>query len=143
MTIKNVLAGSVVLCAGLTFAGADEASAARPCASGVKTIKPVVLEDPGRWTYTYDLAWCADGGTVVWVEPSVTPRVHVPACNWVGRIEESLRKPVREGDPWTAFDMSEFSCADNAGKEHGVNPWVVVSFAPSGAYTVTSGIDPA
>ncbi|EMD23170.1 hypothetical protein C791_7532 [Amycolatopsis azurea DSM 43854] len=152
MTIKNVLAGSVVLCAGLAFGGAEasaeeasaeETNAARPCASGVKTIKPVVLEDPGRWTYTYNLSWCADGGTVAWIEPSVIARVHTPACRWVGRIEESLQKPPQGSSQWTATDTSEFSCADNAGKEHGVNPWVIVNFVPAGAYKITSGIDPA
>ncbi|OXM51935.1 hypothetical protein [Amycolatopsis alba] len=143
MTIKNVLAGSVVLCAGLTFAATEEASAARPCSTGVKTIRPVVLEDPGKWTYTYNLSWCADGGTVVWADPSVTPRVHTPACRWVGRMEESLRKPIVENGTWTATDTSEFSCGDKDGKEHGVNPWVIVNFFPAGEYKVKSGIDPA
>ncbi|MFC3451411.1 hypothetical protein [Amycolatopsis speibonae] len=140
MTIKNVLAGSVVLWAGLTFAATDEASAARDCASGVRTIKPVVLEEPGKWTYTYNLSWCADGGAVVWVVPAVTARVHSAACRWIGRIEESVRPTKDERGRWTAFDMSEFSCTDNAGKEHGVNPWVVVTFEPAGAYDTTSGI---
>ncbi|ANN15051.1 hypothetical protein SD37_04820 [Amycolatopsis orientalis] len=134
MTIMKVLAGSAVLCAGLTFVAAGEASAAIPdCASGVKTIKPVVLEDPGRWTYTFDLSWCADAGTIVWAQPSVTPLVLDPACRWVGRVEESLgREPG--GAAWRAFDMSEFSCLDGAGKEHGVNPWVIVTFDPAGGY---------
>lgn len=141
MTIRNVVAGSVLLCAGLTFVAEGEANAARDCASGVKTIKPVVLEDPGRWTYTYGLSWCADGGTIGWAEPSVTPRVLDTACRWVGRIEEAVN-PVQGGPRWSAFDMSEFSCLASDGKEHGVNPWVVVTFAPAGAYDTRSGIEP-
>ncbi|AUI61805.1 hypothetical protein [Amycolatopsis sp. BJA-103] len=139
MTLKKMLAGSVVLCAGLTFVATGEADAARQCASGVKIIKPVVLEDPGRWTYTFDLSWCADGGTIVWAEPSVAARVHSPACRWVGRIEESLGK-TPDGPVWKAFDMSEFSCQDGKGKENGVNPWVVVTFDPSGGYDSQSAI---
>ncbi|MFD5091864.1 hypothetical protein ACFWMR_14765 [Amycolatopsis thailandensis] len=136
----SVLAGSAVLCAGLTFTAAGEANADRECAAGVKIIKPVVLEDPGKWTYTYNLSWCADGGAVVWVAPAVTAKVHTPACRWVGRIEEAVRPIKDERGRWTAFDMSEFSCADSAGKEHGVNPWVVVTFEPAGRYDTTSGI---
>ncbi|OLZ53354.1 hypothetical protein BS329_11155 [Amycolatopsis coloradensis] len=138
MMIKNA-AGVMVLFAGLTFAAEGEANAARDCASGVKTIKPVVLETPKKWTYTYGLSWCADGGKVTWAEPSVTPRVHDVACRWAGRIEESVR-PVPDSVTWSAYDMGEFSCRDNAGKEHGVNPWVVVTFDPAGGYDTRSGI---
>ncbi|WP_037317628.1 hypothetical protein [Amycolatopsis orientalis] len=139
MTIRTVLAGAAVLCAGLTFVADGEADAAGDCASGVKTIKPVALEDPGRWTYAFDLSWCADGGTIVWAEPSVTARVLDPACRWIGRVEESLRRDP-DSARWTAFDMSEFSCPDGAGKEHGVNPWVVVTFDPAGGYDSRSGV---
>ena len=139
MTAKKVLTCSAVLCAGFTITAPGEAGAAPECASGVKVIKPVVLEDPGRWTYTFDLSWCADGGTIRWAEPSVTARVHSPACRWVGRIEESIK--VLPDKAWSAFDMSEFSCRDSAGKEHGVNPWVVVTFHPAGAYDTSSDID--
>ncbi|MFI7117320.1 hypothetical protein [Amycolatopsis sp. NPDC049868] len=134
----NVLVCSTILCAGLTFATPGEADAARECGSGVKAIKPVVLEDPGRWTYTFGLSWCAEGGSIVWAEPSVSPRVHSPACRWVGRIEESMTElPDKR---WSAFDMSEFSCQDGAGKEDGVNPWVVVTFHPAGTYDTSSDI---
>ncbi|MBB5853069.1 hypothetical protein ACFQ05_07210 [Amycolatopsis umgeniensis] len=139
MTLKKMLAGSVILCAGLTFVATGEANAARECASGAKVIKPVVLEDPGKWTYTFDLSWCANGGTIVWAEPSVTARVHSSACRWVGRIEESLGgKP--NSSVWQAYDMSEFSCLDSKGKEHGVNPWVVVTFDPAGGYESRSDV---
>ncbi|MEU3765479.1 hypothetical protein AB0E55_10510 [Amycolatopsis keratiniphila] len=134
----NILACSMVLGAGLTLAAPGEAEAARECGSGVKVIEPVVLEDPGRWTYTFDLAWCADGGSIIWAEPSVTPRVHSPACRWVGRVEESIRQLPDKA--WSVFDMSEFSCQDGAGKEHGVNPWVVVTFHPAGAYDTSGDI---
>ncbi|OKJ97596.1 hypothetical protein [Amycolatopsis sp. CB00013] len=134
----NVLVCSAILCAGLTFAVPGEAEAARECASGAKVIKPVVLEDPGRWTYTFDLSWCAEGGSIVWAEPSVAARVHSPACRWVGRVEESIRQLPDK--TWSVFDMSEFSCLDSAGKEHGVNPWVVVTFHPAGAYDISGDI---
>ncbi|MFI5558617.1 hypothetical protein ACIA2T_05000 [Amycolatopsis japonica] len=134
----NVLVCSAILCAGLTFAVPGEAEAARECASGAKVIKPVVLEDPGRWTYTFDLSWCAEGGSIVWAEPSVTARVHSPACRWVGRVEESIKQLPDKA--WSVFDMSEFSCQDGAGKEHGVNPWVVVTFHPAGAYDTSGDI---
>ncbi|MGW5701398.1 hypothetical protein [Amycolatopsis japonica] len=134
----NVLVCSAMLCAGLTFAVPGEAEAVRECASGAKVIKPVVLEDPGRWTYTFDLSWCAEGGSIVWAEPSVTARVHSPACRWVGRVEESIRRLPDK--TWSVFDMSEFSCLDTSGKEHGVNPWVVVTFHPAGAYDASGDI---
>nr|RSN07274.1 hypothetical protein DMC63_35235 [Streptomyces sp. WAC 05977] len=137
MRVKNVLACSMILCSGFTITAPAEATP--ECASGVKVIKPVVLEDPGRWTYTFDLSWCADGGTIRWAEPAVTARVHSPACRWAGRIEESLTK-TPGSEAWSAFDMSEFSCQDGAGKEHGVNPWVVVDFYPTGAYETSSDI---
>lgn len=134
----NVLVCSAILCAGLTFAVPGEAEAARECASGAKVIKPVVLEEPGRWTYTFDLSWCAEGGSIVWAEPSVTARVHSPACRWVGRVEESIKQLPDKA--WSVFDMSEFSCLDASGKEHGVNPWVVVTFHPAGAYDTSGDI---
>ncbi|WP_340686875.1 hypothetical protein LCL61_11825 [Amycolatopsis coloradensis] len=138
MTVKKVLACSMILCAGLTIAAPAEADAAPECASGVKVIKPVVLEEAGRWTYTFDLSWCSDGGTIIWAEPSVTALVHSPACRWAGRIEESIKELPDKA--WSAFDMSEFSCQDSAGKEHGVNPWVVVTFHPAGGYYTSSDI---
>jgi hypothetical protein len=141
MKIKGMVVA--VLVAGASLTVCAEAGAATPeCSSARKAIQPVTLEDPGRWTYTYRLSWCADGDKISGVEVKVTSEVHDPTCTWVGRIEESV-KPVADSEQgaWSAFDMSEFSCGRD--KPVGVNPWVVITFEPSGKYAVERDVAPA
>lgn len=141
MKIKGMVVAVLVAGASLTVC-AEAGAATAECASGRKAIQPVTHEDPGRWTYTYHLSWCGDDGRISGVETAVIPQIHDRTCTWVGRMEERT-VPVQDSDSgaWVAFDMSEFACG--ADKPVGVNPWVRITFEPSGKYEAEGDIAPA
>lgn len=138
MKIKGMVVAVLVAGASLTV-GAEAGAATAECRTGRKAIQPVTHQDPGRWTYTYHLSWCGDDGKISEIEAAVTAQVHDRSCTWDGRMEE-WALPVQDSPSgaWNAFDMSAFSCGTD--KPVGVNPWVRITFEPSGKYEVEGDV---
>jgi hypothetical protein len=138
MTMRR-LATIFVACAAflgglsVTTAAADELPA---CATPPNYSKIAEYENPGRWSYTFQVVWCVENGVIKWVEPIITHEEPDPACRWVGNMEES----VKQVDPttWHVFNMSKFECVNPAGPS-GETPWAIVGVRTDGDSKIIDG----
>ncbi|QFZ19086.1 hypothetical protein [Saccharothrix syringae] len=139
MTMRRVVA---VLAAGaaLSLPGTRTAEAAPPeCTAGPWTAGPLHLEDPGLWSYTYTVTWCARGTEVVWVETKLEHQEFSATCAWQGVLKDSVEK-VSGRQLWTAFSMGEFSCGGDGVETGAVNPWALINLHPDGNHDLDYGI---
>ncbi|MFS8102470.1 hypothetical protein LFM09_35630 [Lentzea alba] len=131
----TVLGCAALIIAGLTT-GTASATDETTCSTPVLTSAPVQLDSPGRWSYTYRVSWCVEGGKITAITPHVTHEENGDACVWVANAEES-QTPVLDGSgAWNAFNMAEFSCKNGDGTDGIANPWGTITVWPNGTSSV-------
>jgi hypothetical protein len=137
MRIKLAAVTAVTFLAGISLTtGTATAATETKCSAPVFTSAPVHLSDPGRWSYTYQVTWCVEGGRITGITPHVTHEVDGRTCAWVANVEE-YERPVPDGSgAWDTFNMAELSCEDGGGTPGSVNPWGVITVRPDGTSTV-------
>lgn len=130
LSLALVLGSAVVGGLAVTPSAAAEELA---CQSPVFESVPVVEQEAGRWTYTFQVQWCVTDDGSPRIEPVVRPDLPKDSpCTWAGSQEGSA-SPIAGTADWEVFDMSEFSCPQQGGPGlDGVNPWGIIGVSPDG-----------
>jgi hypothetical protein len=136
----TVMGCAAILAAGLSAgtAHAEETACSAPMWS-----VPVHLTDPGgSWSYTYQVSWCADNGSVEDIKQHITHQADGTRCVWEHN-EEEANTPVHDAaGTWISHNMTAFSCKNAEGKPASVNPWARIAIRPDGSsFVVDRGID--
>jgi hypothetical protein len=137
MTIRRMVTALVgcvvVLFAGISLAAGTAANAGElTCSTSV----PVQLDEPGLWSYTFQVSWCVQDGRIVRIVPNVEHQVHSSACTWMGQSDESQTPAPGGSGAWEVFDMSKFLCETGEGGTQSVTPWGIITIHPDGTSTV-------
>lgn len=137
MKVRVAAVGLATVVAGISLTtGTATGATETTCSTPVLTSAPVRLTDPGRWSYTYHVSWCVEGGRITDITQHIAHEEDGSTCVWVANQEES-KTPVADGSgAWDAFNMVELSCEDATGKPGSVNPWGVITVRPDGTSTV-------
>jgi hypothetical protein len=145
MTVRRrvtALAGSaVVLFAGISLATGTAATAGQlECSSPpMSTSVQVHLEEPGLWSYTYQVFWCVDEGEVVRIVPDVAHKEEDGSkCTWAGQVNWSETPSPSKSGAWEVLDESKFSCETATGGTQSFNPWGIIVIRPDGTSDVVS-----
>jgi hypothetical protein len=143
MITRRMVAVFAACAAFLGAVSATPAAAAADlpaCAATPELSTVVQHERPGRWLYTFQVAWCVENGAIRWIEPVLGYQVLDADCAFVGNMEES---ETRKGDDlWHVFNMSAFWCVDPDGSETTDYPWAVIGIRLDGSSDVVGkGVD--
>lgn len=133
--VMALLGSAVVLISGITTGTAANAKE-MACSPPMWTSAPVHLEEPGLWSYQFQVSWCVADGRIVEIVPSVAHKVYSSACVWAGTADDSQTPVPDDNGAWEVFDMSKFSCKTAEGGTQSVNPWAIVIIRPDGTSRV-------
>jgi hypothetical protein len=134
--VTALLGCAGVLFAGISLATGTAADAEELGCSSPSTSVQVYLEDPGRWSYTYQVSWCVAEGRIVEIKPSVVPRVFGSTCTWAGQANGSETPSPGNSGAWEVFDEGKFSCETATGGTQSFNPWGIIVIRPDGTSDV-------